>query len=211
MREVPGSIPGTALFIFVMPINDVHLNSATMSDIKFAFGLLDVENTGLISLADLRVVLQALHYDFNREEVKSLYDQGRSSMCSKLKVRKDAKASDVQRIEDGKLNFELLVEIIRILIQRPESRENLTEAFNLLKGETGGITATDLAKVSSLVAEDTSPDELNEMISSSLSMSTSRKASPDDAPASVGLADFLRVFENHSQGPKLDQAHRQHP
>lgn len=172
-----------------MSENSSWFNNRVLKDIRFAFDLVDTEKTGSISVDELRVALQALRFDFPRDAVRSLVAVARRSLKSK-----GSRESHVESLEEGhgteRVSFDLFVAILDEMCSREDSESALREVFDSIKGADGMIKSGDLSKVFQRLADDVSPEEVDEMI-----RTTSSSGREGDDCVSVSWDDFAKIFK----------------
>ena len=133
------------------------------------FDLFDVDGSGFLDAAELRVAMRALGFDMSKEEAKALE--------SKLGV---SRGSDKVVVP-----FEAFEAAMSERMMNRDSRDEIAKAFALFDEEkTGEISLKTLRKVAKELGENMTDGELEEMISEA----------DTNGDGLVTLEDFIKVM-----------------
>lgn len=138
----------------------IFLSAKQKEEIKKAFDYFDISGSGVIDAANLKVVLRALGFDLNNEEIFKL-----------LRGLDDEEGE----ANDNKIDFQKFLQIIIVKISEPESDENLRKSFLLFEdidkrskfsssGYDQFITKASLMRVIRSLDEDMTEEEAEELI-----------------------------------------------
>ena len=140
--------------------NHILLNNKQKEEIKKAFDYFDISGSGIIDASNLKVVLRALGFDLNYDEIY------------KLLKNLDEENADVL---DNKIDFQKFLQIIIVKISEKESDENLKKSFSLFEdidkrgkfmkdGQQQFISKASLIKVIRSLDEEMTEEEVEELI-----------------------------------------------
>lgn len=123
-----------------------YLSKEQRTDLKEAFDLFDKEGTGKINVKELKVAIRALGFEPKKDEMRKMINE----------VDKDG---------TGKLSFDDFVFLMSWKMSEKDSREDIVKAFRLIdEEETGKINLQQLQRVATMIGDDISLEELQEMI-----------------------------------------------
>jgi calcium-binding protein CML len=140
--------------------NHVLLSARQKEEIKKAFDYFDISGSGVIDASNLKVVLRALGFDLNNEEIYKL-----------LRGLDEESNENV----DNKIDFQKFLQIIIVKISEKESDENLRKSFGLFEdidkrgkftkdGQQQFISKASLMRVIKSLDEDMTEEEAEELI-----------------------------------------------
>lgn len=146
-----------------------ELSDEQRRDIKEAFDLFDVENTGKIDAKELKVAIRALGFEPKKEEIKKMI-------------------AEIDR-GDGKVSFDDFLELMTVKMAEKDIKEEIMKAFKLFDDdETGKISFKNLKRVAKELGENLTDEELHEMIDEA----------DRDGDGEINQEEFLRIMKKTS-------------
>jgi len=135
-------------------------------ELRMAFEVLDIDGSGAIDANELRVAMQALGFEPDKEEIKRMI-------------------KDADKNGDGVIQFEEFEEMMTAKMGEKSSREEIEEAFGLFDHDRSGvITFAKLKRVAEELSEQLSDDDLREMIT----------IADTDNSGGVGFEQFYQIM-----------------
>ena len=116
-------------------------------EIKEAFDLFDSDKSGEIDTSELKNVLNSLGIDAKNQTLKNMIN-------------------DVDKNQTGTIDFDEFIEMLTAKISDKDTPEDLRKVFDLFIGDDNSqyIEFKHLKRVSKEIGENTTDEELNEMI-----------------------------------------------
>ena len=152
------------------------LTSQQREDLRTAFDVFDTDGSGTIEINELKVALRALGFEPKKEEIKKLLNE--------------LKSNDTERENnDGNtIDFNDFVTIMEIKIAESQTEEEIAKAFDLFS-EGGGdyITFESLKKITNLIEEDITDEDIYNMI---------KEAAKDKKSQKVNKDEFINILTN---------------
>jgi centrin-1 len=141
------------------------LTPAQRAEIREVFDLFDVDGTGHLEVAEIRVAMRALGLDVTGEPASLV--------------------SDASRIKDGKITYDTFFDSVADKLAGRDPREEIAKAFALFDDEgSGKITLSMLKRVAKELGETVTDSELEEMI----------QEASGAQDGTVTLQDFVRIM-----------------
>ena len=143
------------------------LNDEQLKEIREAFDLFDVDNSGKIDPQELSISLHTLGFDQARDEIKRI-------------------VLELEKIKGRYIDFPEFLRLVRKTIQDRDPLSELDKAFQRFDDDcTDRISFRNLKRVSLELGEQLTDDELKEMI----------KAADFDQDGEIGKEDFKQLME----------------
>lgn len=146
------------------------LTEEQKSDIKDTFDLFDPQDTGKITVKDLKIALTALGFELTRKEILSLM-------------------ADIAPECSNELSYEEFVKVVSLKMRDTDSQNEIIRAFRLFdEDKTGKISFKNLKRVAIELGEDLSDEDLIDMINQA----------DEDGDGQISLEEFVKIFKNMS-------------
>ena len=144
------------------------LNKKQKEDLRTAFNLFDTDCLGTIDVSELKVALRALGFEPKKDEIRRL-----------IGVNDDIKDKDNK--STNSIDFNEFVNIMEMKMMEKETEEEIEKAFELFAENEGvGITFESLRKISDLLEENITEEELQMMIAESQGSKNAGNISKED-------------------------------
>ncbi|XP_046994203.1 centrin-1-like isoform X2 [Schistocerca americana] len=135
-----------------------------------AFHLFDTKGTGKIATKELKIVLRALGFEPQKEELRKMI-------------------ADVDKEGTGYLSFNDFLLFVTIKMSETDPKDEILRAFHLFNDdETGKVSLNNLKRVANELKEDVTEQELQEMIDEA----------DLDGDGEVNQEEFLRIMKRTS-------------
>ncbi|NP_001155801.1 centrin-like isoform X1 [Acyrthosiphon pisum] len=147
--------------------NKFEFSEKQMADIKEAFELFNVNESGTIETKELKVAMRALGFEPKKEEIKRML----------LNINKQ---------HTGVITYDDFVTLMSIKMADKDSREEIIKAFKLFDDNcTGKITFSNLKRIAQELGENIADEELQEMIDEA----------DKDGDGEVSQEEFLQIMK----------------
>ena len=144
------------------------LNDEQMKEIKDAFDLFDVDNSGKIDPQELCISLHTLGFDNARDEIKRVI-------------------IELEKIKGRYIDFNEFFKIVRKTMQDRDPMDELDKAFQRFDDDcTDRISFRNLKRVSLELGEQLTDEELKEMLAHA----------DADKDGEIGKNDFRKLMDN---------------
>ena len=143
------------------------LNEEQLKEIKDAFDLFDVDNSGRIDPQELCISLHTLGFDQARDEIKKII-------------------IELEKLKGKYIDFPDFLKLVRKTMQDRDPMDELDKAFQRFDDDcTDRISFRNLKRVSLELGEQLTDDELKEML----------KCADLDKDGEIGKEDFRALME----------------
>ncbi|XP_047112411.1 caltractin-like [Schistocerca piceifrons] len=147
-----------------------ELTKEQKADMLEAFHLFDTKGTGKIATKELKIVLRALGFEPQKEELRKMI-------------------ADVDKEGTGYLSFNDFLLFVTIKMSETDPKDEILRAFHLFNDdETGKVSLNNLKRVANELKEDVTEQELQEMIDEA----------DLDGDGEVNQEEFLRIMKRTS-------------
>jgi len=148
----------------------VVLSEDQKADIREGFELFDVDETGEISLADLMVTMRAMGFEPSKTELQRMV----------VAVGADPQATHV--------DFDMFQKVMTNKMEEVSTDAETMQAFRMFEPSTMGpdgptIVIEDLQRISAMIGENNSMEELQEMVAEADTTGSSQ----------INLEEFIRI------------------
>ena len=143
------------------------LTEEQRQEIKEAFDLFDTDATGKIDAKELKVVMRALGFEPNREEIRRMI-------------------TEIDRSGTGSIEYQDFLDLMTYKMSERDPIEEMRKAFRLfIDDDSDRISIRHLKRVAKELGEGMSEDELNEMI----------EEADRDGDGEISEEDFIRIMK----------------
>ena len=191
--------------------NHKFLSQKQKEEIKTAFDFFDISGSGIIDASNLKVVLRALGFDAQNEDVQ--------------RILKEISNDNLKLNLDSKIDFQKFLDMILYKMGEKETEENILRAFELFEdtskkgvctknGQSEFITKDSLMKVIESLEENITEEEAEELIIRAINKNEllktgeikgedrDEKKSFDNPQYYVTRHDFMKILNDNTGDSK---------
>nr|CAN68147.1 hypothetical protein VITISV_035664 [Vitis vinifera] len=172
------------------------LTTQKKQEIKEAFDLFDIDESGTIDAKELSLAMRALGFEMTDAVMSiSLSTIFWKSLISVyvgmggLQIEQMIK--DVDKDGSGAIDFDEFVYMMTTKIGERDTKEELMKAFHIIDlDKNGKISATDIQRVAKELGESFTANEIEEMI----------READQDSDGEVNLEEFMKMMKRTTYG-----------
>ncbi|XP_010650739.1 probable calcium-binding protein CML20 isoform X1 [Vitis vinifera] len=148
------------------------LTTQKKQEIKEAFDLFDIDESGTIDAKELSLAMRALGFEMTDAQIEQMI-------------------KDVDKDGSGAIDFDEFVYMMTTKIGERDTKEELMKAFHIIDlDKNGKISATDIQRVAKELGESFTANEIEEMI----------READQDSDGEVNLEEFMKMMKRTTYG-----------